>query len=150
MNALLPRTIDNDYRGHKAALWLFGALMFMRLGMSLGIMFNGAETAIRADGIPLDTYPHAASQTILALFALIGSVHFMTAVAGVLALVRYRNALPLMFLMLAVGHVLRYVIVQFIPIVRVGHPPAFAINLGILIVMLVGLSLSLWRQEANS
>jgi hypothetical protein len=32
---ILPRQIDNTYRGHKAALWVFGVIVFMKTAMSL-------------------------------------------------------------------------------------------------------------------
>ena len=54
VNRIFPPHFDNDYRGHKLALWFFGVIVFMRLGMSLSTIFNGHETAISADGIPLE------------------------------------------------------------------------------------------------
>ena len=31
---LFPQRIDNTYRGHTLALWVFGVLVFMTVGMS--------------------------------------------------------------------------------------------------------------------
>ena len=49
----LPSRLDTAYRGHKIALWLFGAVLVLKLAISVGSMFNGYETASSADGIPL-------------------------------------------------------------------------------------------------
>jgi hypothetical protein len=53
-NQILPRQVDNTYRGYKLALWLFGLLVLMKAGISLGTIFNGYTAASSADGIPLD------------------------------------------------------------------------------------------------
>jgi hypothetical protein len=49
---LLPGSIDNTYRGQKAALWLFGVVVGLRTLQSLAVLFNSYSTAIRADGLP--------------------------------------------------------------------------------------------------
>ena len=143
---LLPQTIDNTYRGHRLALWLFGLLLFMKLAVSLNSIFNGYSVASSADGIPLDTYPPAAARTIVALFALFGLAHFMICLLGILVLVRYRSMIPFMFALLLVEHLSRRLILLLIPIVRVGTPPAFAVNLVLAALMIAGLALSLWRR----
>ena len=146
---LLPKVIDNTYRGQKPGLWLFGLLVLMKLVMSMGIIFNGANTAVRADGIPLDTYPAAAAQTIVALFALYGYFTFVICALGILVLARYRSMIAIMFALLLVEHLGRKLILQFLPIVRVGAPPASAINLGLLTLILIGLALSLWPRKSS-
>jgi hypothetical protein len=143
---LLPRTIDNTYRGHKLALWLLGLLVFMKVAMSLNSIFNGYSVASSADGIPLDSYPPAAARTIVALFGIWGLGLFMICLLGILALARYRGMVPFMFALFLVEHVSRKLILQFRPIVRTGNPPASAINLALLALMVVGLALSLWSR----
>ena len=59
---LLPQSIDNSYRGYKAALWLFGLVVGVRIAQSLSVIFNGYGTARDADGIPVDTYTVEAAQ----------------------------------------------------------------------------------------
>jgi hypothetical protein len=146
-NDLLPRSIDNTYRGHKLALWLFGLLVFMKAAMSLNSIFNGALVASSADGLPLDTYPPAAARTIVFMFAAWGLSQFMICLLGILALVRYRGMIPLMFALLLLEHLSRRLILQFQPVIKTGTPPASAINLGLLALMIVGLALSLWRRS---
>jgi hypothetical protein len=145
-NHLFPRSIDNTYRGHKLALWLFGLVVFMKAAMSLNSIFNGYLVASSADGLPLDTYPSAAARTIVSLFAIWGLGHFMICLLCILVLVRYRGMIPFMFALLLVEHLSRRLIFQFMPIVRTGTPPASAINLVLLALMIVGLALSLWSQ----
>jgi hypothetical protein len=54
---LLPQRVDNTYRGHNLALWLFGAVVLMKLAMSLNSIFNGYVVASSADGSPLTHSP---------------------------------------------------------------------------------------------
>ena len=46
---ILPQQVDNTYRGYKLALWLFGLLVFMKAGISLGTIFNGYAAASSAE-----------------------------------------------------------------------------------------------------
>jgi hypothetical protein len=145
---LLPQRVDNTYRGYKLALWLFGAVVFMKLAMSLNSIFNGYVVASSADGIPLGTFPFTAAQTVVALFAIWGLAHLMICLLCILVLVRYRSMVPLMLALLLLEHLSRKLILQFLPIVTTGTPPGFFINVVLLALMVLGLVLSL-RSQSN-
>ena len=149
LERLLPQPADNTYRGHWLALWLFGALLIMKIGMSLGCIFNGYTTAVSADGIPLDTFPSAAAQTVLYLFASWGLAHLVIAILGALVLVRYRSLVPLMLLLLLLELLARKLARQFLPVVTTGTPPSGLINMVLISAMAAGLVLSLrkWGQS---
>jgi len=146
-NQLLPQRIDNTYRGHKLALWLFGLLLLMKIAMSLNSIFNGYSVATSADGIPLDTFTPAGAQAVISLFAIWGLSHFVICLLCILVLIQYRSMIPFMFALLLLEHLSRKLILHFLPIVRVGTPPGFYVNLVLLALMIVGLALSL-RSEA--
>lgn len=148
-NQLLPQRIDNTYRGHKLALWLFGLLVLMKTAMGVNSIFLGHKIATSADGIPLDTFPSAAAQTIVALFAIWGLGHVMICLLCILVLARYRALVPFMFLFLLLEQLGRKLVLQFIPIPRTGAPPGSYVNLALLAVMIVGLALSLWSQDRS-
>jgi hypothetical protein len=145
---LLPQRVDNTYRGYKLALWLFGAVVLIKLAMSLNSIFNGYVVASSADGIPLDTFPSAAAQTVVALFAIWGLAHLMICLLCILVLVRYRSIVPFMFAFLLLENLSRKLLLQFVSMVRTGTPPGFYLNLGLLTLMIVGLALSL-RSQSN-
>ena len=144
----LPQRVDNTYRGYKLALWLFGAVVLMKLAMSLNSIFNGYVVASSADGIPLDTFPSSAAQTVVSLFAIWGLAHLMICLLCILVLARYRSMVPLMLALLLLEHLSRRLILQFLPIVRTGTPPGFFVNLILLALMIAGLALSL-RSQSN-
>jgi hypothetical protein len=150
LDALLPRSVDNTYRGHKAALWLFGLVVALRTLQSLAVIFNGYSTAINADGLPLDTYPAAAAQTVVALFALSSLWRLTFCSVCVLVLVRYRSAVPLMFLVFTLNFLAAQLLSQFVPLVRTGTPPGPYVNFAQFVLTVVGLALSLRGRDIGA
>jgi len=149
IDTLLPPRLDNEYRGSRSALWLLGLTVLMKSIQSLAIIFNGNATARGADGIPLDAFTPEAAQTVVAVFAQ-GSVWrlFFCLLCG-LVLLRYRNAVPLMFALLALNYLAAQLVLGFVPLPRVGAPVGPLVNLALFVVMLVGLGLSLWRRGSS-
>ena len=149
-NQLLPQRIDNTYRGHKLALWLFALVVSVKILQSLLVIFIGHSVVTSADGIPLDTYTPTGAQTVVALFALSGLSRLIIFLLCVLILVRYRSAIPFMFAVLVFHYLAGQLIVQFVPIVRTGTPPGPVVNFILFALMLVGLALSLWSPGTRS
>ena len=149
LGLLFPAHVDNTYRGHKLALWLFGLVVFAKLGIGFGSVFNTHQAASQADGIPLDTYPAAAAQTVVSLFALLGWLHIVLGVICIVVLVRYRALVPLMLALLIIEYLGRRAILTFMPIERSVTSGTF-VNLGILAVMIVALVLSLWNRARQN
>lgn len=149
LDQLLPRQIDNTYRGRKLALWLFAAVVLLRVIMSLNSIFNARSVATSADGIPLDTFTPAGAQTVVSLFALLALANLFISLLGILVLVRFRGMVPLMFTLLLLQYLSRKLILYFMPIVRVGAPPAGVINLVLFALIVVGLALSLWSRDRH-
>lgn len=145
---LLPRPIDNTYRGRKVALWLFGLVVGMRTLQSLVVIFNGYSTAINADGIPLDMYPPAAAQAVVALFAQASLWRLTFCSVCALVLARYRSAVPLMFAALMLNFLAAQLLFRFVPLPRTGTPPGPYVNLAQFALTVVGLVLSLGSQRS--
>ena len=142
----LPQRIDNTYRGRRLALVLFGLVVAVRITQSILIIVNGHSIARSADGIPLETYAAAAAQTIVAIFALSSLNRLIVSLLCVLVLVRYRSAIPFMFVVLMLNYLAGQLILQFVPLVRTGTPPGPIVNLAMFALMIVGLALSLWKR----
>ena len=148
LGRLLPRRLDNEYSGSRIALGILGLLIAVRTMQSVMLLFNGPAIVQSADGVPLDSYPAAAAQTILALFALSAVNRLIVSLICVVVLVRYRRAVPLMFLLLLVTYAAGQLVGRIVPIVRVGQPPAAIMNLTLLGLTIIGLVLSLWKRRA--
>ena len=122
LDELLPKSLDNRYRGNKLALWLFGLVVAMKSAQSLGIVLNGYSTARDADGIPLDSYTPAVAQTVVAVFAQGSLWRLLFCFLCALVLLRYRSAVPLMFALLALNYLAAQLVLKFVPLLRVGAP----------------------------
>jgi hypothetical protein len=146
-NLLLPKSFDNNYRGHKLALWIFGLFVLLKSVIGVNSILNGRIVMTGADGIPLDTYPPAAAQSLVAIWALLGLSHIILAVLGIVALVRYRSMTPFLFALFLLQHLGGRLILEYIPLVRIGAPPASTVNLIQLSMLILGLALSLWRRR---
>jgi len=149
VDKLLPQPIDNTYSGSKIALWLFGLIVFMHILQSVMVFVQGHLVAQSADGIPLENYPAAAAQTILAVFTVSALRRLIISLIGAVVLFRYRSAVPLMFVVLGLTYLGGQVIFQYVPIVRVGSPPGVVMNLIMFGLTIVGLALSLWRRGGS-
>jgi len=147
LSRILPQPIDNTYLGHRLAVWLLGAVVFMKTGIALGTLFNGRAAAQSADGIPLDSFGAEGAQAVVALFAIWGLAQLTISVFGVLALTRYRALIPFMFLLLLVEHLARKAVLWWKPISRIGTPPGSYINLALVALVVIGLVLSLRNRS---
>lgn len=151
LDKLFPRTVDNTYQGSRSALWLLSLVALVMAAQGVAVIVAGHSVVRDADGIPLDTYPAAAVQTIEALWAQRGlSSRLVIALLSALALTRYRSAVPFMLLLIAAAYLAGEVIFYFIPVVRVGTPGGPIVNLVLFVLTLIGLALSLRTRERAS
>ena len=148
LDHVLPRSIDNTYRGHRLAFVPFVLLVLLKLTIGVNSIIHGYAVMTTADGIPLDTFPPAAVQSLVSLWALLGLAHVVIGLLCVLVLVRYRSMIPFMFALLLFQNLGGQLISHYLPLVRTGAPPAFIVNLTLLTLMIVGLGLSLWRRSS--
>ena len=144
---ILPQQIDNSYRGHRLALWLFGGLVFMKASIGLGTIFNGRNAAVSADGIPLDSFGPAGAQAFLSIFAAWGLAQATLGLLCVVVLIRYRALVPFMYALLLLEHLCRKLIFAVMPIDRTAGAPGHLINLALVGLMVVGLVLSLRNRD---
>ncbi len=149
LKRLLPSVADFAYTGSRVSLWLLGLVLFMKLGIALGAIFNGHYAASVADGIPIDSYTPQATQAFLSLFASLGLSQFMLGLLGALLLFRYRPLVllvPLFLLVLLIEYLARKGVNAYLPIARSGNAPGGVINWAIFGVMLLAFVLSM-RQS---
>jgi hypothetical protein len=142
INRILPASIDNRYRGHPLALWLFVVITLQKLGVSLTHLFKADGGAQSISTIPLDTYPSSAAQNIVGLFARVGLEQFVLVSLFVLALLRYRAMIPLMYVLIVAHYVVSRGVGQMKPLVVAGTSGAKTPMLVIAILSVVGLVLS--------
>lgn len=146
LTPIFPSRFDNDYRGHKLALWLYVPIVLVKVGISLSALFDGYNMLRSADGIPLDTFGNGGAEALVYVTALLGLSHFLLAALCLLALIRYRAMIPLLYVLLLLEFVGKKWILLVHPIIRTGGSPSVYINLVLLALLLAGLALSFWSQ----
>jgi hypothetical protein len=149
LNRIFPQRFDNNYRGHQLALWLFGLLLLMKLGISLSSIFDTYNVVRSADGIPLDTFTSGGAETVVSVTALLGLSQLLLALFGVLALIRYRAMIPFMYVLSLVEYFGKKWIQLVKPIVRTGTPPATYVNVVLIALLIAGIVLSLWQPTSR-
>jgi len=146
LGRLFPKQFDNVYRGHWLGLWIFVPVMLVKMLQSVESVINTRNTAINADGIPLDSFPAAAANEIVMMFALLGLYLLVIPVQSVVVFIRYRAMVPFMYLSLLTlqisTRVLHFLIDPPTP-AGAGHPIGFYVNLSIMGVTILGFVLSL-------
>lgn len=140
---LFPPLGETYYRGARAALWLLGLLVAIKLAMSVNSIFNTAAVAGGVDGIPLASYGPDGERMVLMFFAFWELGHLMIALTALLALLRYRPFVPLAYLVLLSEHGGRWLIAQSYATQRAAGSIPFYINLSLLCLLTLGLILSL-------
>jgi hypothetical protein len=115
----------------------------MRTVIAVNSIFNGAAVMTGADGIPLDTFAPAAARSLISLWALMSVGNLTLSLLSAVVLARYRAMVPLMFSLFLLQQLGRELVSRFLPLYRVGAPPASVINMTFLALTVAGLALSL-------
>jgi hypothetical protein len=147
LNRLLPGRADNSYHGQRIALWILGLVAALNGVIGVNSSINTRDVASRADGIPLDTFPTGASNTVLELFALLGVTRIVVFLLATVILIRYRALVSLMFLLLLFGQAASRLVSRAWATPVAGNPPGSMIILGIMALTALGLALSLWNRK---
>ena len=143
LNRLFPRQVDNSFSGHRAALWLLGLFVALKLVMSVNSMLNTASIAT-GDGLPLDSYGPAAARAVLMLFSLSALGQLALAAIALTVLIRYRAMVPFIYLVLLGEQLARRVIVQSYAVPRTETSPViWFLTFGLVGLLTLGLVLSL-------
>ena len=151
LQRLFPKRFDNFFEGHRAALWLLGVLVALKLVVSLNSILNTATVAVGADGFRIDSYGADGGSAVLMLFALNALGQLALALVGVVALIRYRAMVPFLFLLGLFEFAARRLIIGSYAIERTPEVNApFYLNLAVGALLVIGFALSLWPRRQGS
>lgn len=143
----MPPQFDNNFRGHKSAVWLFYLITAVTVGRSLVHIFalDGGAQSIAT--IPLDQFGEDGSRTVVSMFALWGLSQLLLAAIFVLVAVRYRSMIPLMYILILAEYAGRIAIGMAKPLATLGTPPGAAANIVLILLSILGLVLSLLNNQ---
>ena len=141
VDRIVPRRLDNRYRGHGAALWILCLLLFFKGLISLGSLVDPAR-GYSADGIPLGAYPPPAAQAVIGVGAFLDAEGLVLVLLFAFALVRYRAMIPLIYLVLAIEFLAHKGVGMWRPIMRTAENSGSFVTLGMFALTLAGLALA--------
>ena len=146
INRIFPTSFDNQFPGHKIALYVFYALTALTLWRSQHHLFAEDGGAQSIASIPLDTYSVNAAETVVGIFALWGLSQLIIGLIYLLAAVRYRALIPFLYLLFTLEYAMRLWVGANKTIETSGTAPGSLINLPFMIAGVVLFALSIWRR----
>jgi purine-cytosine permease-like protein len=147
LSRLLPSLNEFTYRGERAALWILGVVLVLKLVTGGAAVFNGHQAASSADGFPLHEYSQSGAQAVIVLFGAIGVTQMLVCALGAVVLLRYQALVPLLLLFFVLEFLARKGVAFFNPVARVPGNFGFWFNWAMFLALCVALALSL-RQRA--
>lgn len=143
LERLVPRRVDNQYRGQPLARWwllLITACSLIRALLHILLPDGGAGVIAT---LPLSAYSSQAAASIVGLFAYWGLSQLLLALLSALVLWRYQSLIPLMCLVTWLEWSGRWLLGQLKPIATVGTAPGAVANQLLPLLGLVMLVLAL-------
>ncbi len=154
LSRIFPKQIDNTYRGYRLAIWLLVPIVVVKMIMGFNMLINARELAQTVDGLPLDSFGALPAAIIVMDFKTGGLERIVLAALALVALLRYRAMLPLIYLVLSFDAVGLMVLwnADPLPIVRSSGGPSvgFMINLFLAAALLIGFALSLGKTDRGA
>ena len=123
MKKIFPETIENRIPNNKFVYyftWLLVAFNFFR---SLEHIFNEDGGAESIAGIPLESYSSEAVNNIISIFAQWGFSQLVLACILLLVVLKMREFIPLMLLIIALENILRGAVGLYKPLILGDTPP---------------------------
>ena len=123
MKKIIPNTIENRIPNNKFVYyftWLLVAFNFFR---SLEHIFNEDGGAESIAGIPLESYSSEAVNNIISIFAQWGFSQLVLACILLLVVLKMREFIPLMLLIIALENILRGAVGLYKPLILGDAPP---------------------------
>ena len=123
MKKLIPTTIENKIPSNKFVYYFCWLLVTFNLFRSLEHIFAEDGGAESIAGIPLSSYSDEAANNIVSIFAQWGFSQLVLACILLLVVLKMRELIPLILLIVALENILRGVVALYKPLILVGAPP---------------------------
>ena len=142
MKKLIPETIENKIPSNKFVYYFCWLLVTFNLFRSLEHIFAEDGGAESIAGIPLSSYSDEAANNIVSIFAQWGFSQLVLACMLLLVVLKMRELIPLMLLIIALENILRGAMGLYKPLI-LGDAPPGAVSPIIGLVTLVVLFISI-------
>ncbi len=148
--SILPRSMEQGYRGHPVARWVLLGLTLITLVRSLIHMFKYDGGAQSIATIPLDTFTPGGSDAVVLIFAFWGLSQLLLGLVYAVVLWRYPALIPFIYIFFVAEYVGRGLLGLTNPIETVETAPGARANLLFPILGAVMFFLSLPRSDEQS
>ena len=123
MKKLIPETIENKIPSNKFVYYFCWLLVTFNLFRSLEHIFAEDGGAESIAGIPLSSYSDEAANNIVSIFAQWGFSQLVLACILLLVVLKIREFIPLMLLIIALENILRGAVGLYKPLIISADPP---------------------------
>jgi hypothetical protein len=123
MKKLIPKTIENKIPSNKFVYYFCWLLIGFNLFRSLEHIFSKDGGAESIAGIPLSSYSPEAANNIVSIFAQWGFSQLVLACILLLVVLKMRELIPLMLLVIALENILRGAVGLYKPLILGNAPP---------------------------
>lgn len=123
MKKLIPTTIENKIPSNKFVYYFCWLLVTFNLFRSLEHIFAEDGGAESIAGIPLSSYSDEAANNIVSIFAQWGFSQLVLACMLLLVVLKMRELIPLMLLIIALENILRGAVGLYKPLILGDAPP---------------------------
>ncbi len=115
LEKLLPAQVNNSYRGHRLAKWIFIALTVITIGRSLTHMFAEDGGAGHIASVPLGSFTPQGASALITVFGLWGLSQLIIGLLYGIVLWRYQSLIPLMYLFFSFEYFMRLIASVYTP-----------------------------------
>lgn len=123
MKKIIPDIIENRIPNNKFVYYFTWLLVIFNFFRSLEHIFNEDGGAESIAGIPLESYSSEAANNIISLFAQWGFSQLVLACILLLVVLKMREFIPLMLLIIALENILRGAVGLYKPLILGDAPP---------------------------
>ena len=123
MKKLIPKTIENKIPSNKIVYYFCWLLIGFNLFRSLEHIFAEDGGAESIAGIPLSSYSSEAANNVVSIFAQWGFSQLVLACILLFVVLKIRELIPLMLLIIALENILRVGIGFYKPLILSADPP---------------------------
>ena len=123
MKKLIPETIENKIPSNKFVYYFCLLLVTFNLFRSLEHIFAEDGGAESIAGVPLSSYSEEAANNIVSIFAQWGFSQLVLACILLLVVLKIREFIPLMLLIIALENILRGAVGLYKPLILGDAPP---------------------------
>ena len=136
INKVFPKTIDNNYKGFKIALYVFYILTVVTLWRSQHHLFAADGGAQSIASIPLDTFTNNGEMAVIGIFSLWGLSQLIIGFIYLATALRYKSLIPFMYLLMFFEYLMRgFYIGNFKPIPTVDTALGAILNIILVIAV---------------